>query len=144
MMTTTNNNMNMAHEVEGPDPVRWPGENYELLTDMPGFVLPERAAKILTIADGSGVPWKVNRPERSNVEEIHTLEKEGFPLEIQFAGPDKYTLSVALPQGASAQKYNGLAGWLKNAREDRAMDNADVAKAKALGTTREILQLNET
>lgn len=68
---------------------------------------------------------------------------QGFPLEIQFAAPDKYTLSVALPQGASAQKFNGTAGWLKNSREDRAMESPDLAKAKSLALSLEILQLKE-
>ncbi len=68
---------------------------------------------------------------------------QSFPLEINFVSPDKYTLSVSLPQGASAQKLNGAAGWLKNAREDRAMESADIAKAKSLAWSLELLQLKE-
>jgi len=68
---------------------------------------------------------------------------QSFPLEINFAAPDKYTLSVALPQGASAQKLNGAAGWLKNSREDRAMDSVDLMRAKSLAWSLEILQLKE-
>jgi hypothetical protein len=41
---------------------------------------------------------------------------QSFPLEILFASPDKYSLSVSLPQGATTQKLNGVAGWIKNAR----------------------------
>src|SRR5262245_18795747 len=52
---------------------------------------------------------------------------QSFPLEILFASPGKYSLSVNLPQGASAQKLNGTDGWIKNAREDRAMESVDVA-----------------
>ncbi|MDQ3010365.1 MAG: DUF620 domain-containing protein, partial [Acidobacteriota bacterium] len=47
------------------------------------------------------------------------------------------------PQAATTQKYNGAAGWLKNAREDRAMDNVDLARARSLATSLEILQLKE-
>lgn len=68
---------------------------------------------------------------------------QSFPLEINFVAPDKYTLSVSLPQSASTQKLNGSAGWLKNAREDRAMESADLAKAKSLAWSLEVLQLKE-
>ncbi|MDX2033196.1 MAG: c-type cytochrome [Blastocatellia bacterium] len=57
---------------------------------------------------------------------------QSFPLEISVLGPDKYAMSVALPQGASAQKLNGAQGWLKNSREDRAMDAVDLARARSL------------
>ena len=68
---------------------------------------------------------------------------QNFPLEINFAAPDKYTLSVTLPQGASTQKLNGAGGWLKNAREDRAMDGVDVMRAKSLAWSLEVLQLKD-
>lgn len=68
---------------------------------------------------------------------------QSFPLEIQFAAPDKYTLNVALPQGATTQKLNGSAGWLKNAREERAMDSQDLLRARALASSLEPLQLRE-
>lgn len=68
---------------------------------------------------------------------------QSFPLEINYVAPDKYTLSVSLPQAASTQKYNGAAGWLKNAREDRAMDSVDLMRAKSLAASLEILQLKE-
>ncbi|MFN0083960.1 MAG: c-type cytochrome [Blastocatellia bacterium] len=57
---------------------------------------------------------------------------QGFPLEIHFLGPDKYAMSVELPQGASSQKLNGARGWLKNSREDRAMDAVDLSRARSL------------
>ncbi len=41
---------------------------------------------------------------------------QSFPLEILFASPDKYSLSVSLPQGATTQKLNGASWWIKNAR----------------------------
>ncbi|MBP6821550.1 MAG: c-type cytochrome [Acidobacteria bacterium] len=68
---------------------------------------------------------------------------QSFPLEINYGGTDKYTLSVALPQAATTQKFNGTAGWLKNAREDRAMDSADIARAKSLAWSLEPVQLKE-
>ncbi|MGE0127034.1 MAG: c-type cytochrome [Blastocatellales bacterium] len=66
-----------------------------------------------------------------------------FPLEILFAAPDKYSLSVSLPQGATTQKMNGAAGWIKNSREDRAMDDVDILRAKSLAWSLELLQLKE-
>lgn len=57
---------------------------------------------------------------------------QSFPLEISVLGPDKYAMSVVLPQGASSQKLNGAQGWLKNSREDRAMDAVDLARARSL------------
>lgn len=66
-----------------------------------------------------------------------------FPLEILFAAPDKYSLSVSLPQGATTQKLNGTAGWIKNAREDRAMDDVDLLRAKSLAWSLELLQIKE-
>jgi photosynthetic reaction center cytochrome c subunit len=68
---------------------------------------------------------------------------QSFPLEILFASPDKYSLSVSLPQGASTQKLNGASGWIKNAREDRAMDDVDIARAKSLAWSLEPLQIKE-
>ncbi|MFN0109702.1 MAG: c-type cytochrome [Blastocatellia bacterium] len=68
---------------------------------------------------------------------------QSFPLEINFGGTDKYTLSVALPQAATTQKFNGAAGWLKNAREDRAMDASDIIRAKSLAWSLEPAQLKE-
>jgi len=68
---------------------------------------------------------------------------QSFPLEINFVAPDKYTLSVALPQAPTTQKFTGTAGWLKNAREDRAMDSVDLARARSLAASLEILQLKE-
>ncbi len=66
-----------------------------------------------------------------------------FPLEILFASPDKYSLSVSLPQGATTQKLNGASGWIKNAREDRAMDSVDIQRAKSLAWSLEPLQIKE-
>lgn len=71
-----------------------------------------------------------------------TASGQGFPLEIVFASPDKYTLSVTLPQAASTQKFNGSAGWIKNAREDRAMDSVDLMRARSLAMSLEPLQIN--
>jgi hypothetical protein len=68
---------------------------------------------------------------------------QSFPLEILFAAPDKYSLSVSLPQGATTQKLNGEAGWIKNAREDRAMDDVDLLRAKSLAWSLELLQIKE-
>jgi hypothetical protein len=68
---------------------------------------------------------------------------QSFPLELLFASPDKYSLSVSLPQGASAQKLNGTAGWIKNAREDRAMESVDIARAKSFAWSLEPLQIKE-
>ena len=68
---------------------------------------------------------------------------QNFPLEINFAGTDKYALSVALPQGATTQKFVTSAGWLKNSREDRAMDASDIIRAKSLAWSLEPAQLKE-
>lgn len=68
---------------------------------------------------------------------------QSFPLEINFAGTDKYALSVALPQGATTQKFVTSAGWLKNSREDRAMDASDIIRAKSLAWSLEPAQLKE-
>ena len=68
---------------------------------------------------------------------------QNFPLEILFASPDKYSLSVSLPQGATTQRLNGASGWIKNAREDRAMDDVDIARAKSLAWSLEPLQIKE-
>lgn len=68
---------------------------------------------------------------------------QSFPLEILFASPDKYSLSVSLPQGATTQKLNGTSGWIKNAREDRAMESVDLLRAKSLAWSLEPLQIKE-
>jgi hypothetical protein len=68
---------------------------------------------------------------------------QSFQLEILFASPDKYSLSVSLPQGATTQKLNGASGWIKNAREDRAMDDVDIARARSLAWSLEPLQIKE-
>ena len=68
---------------------------------------------------------------------------QSFPLEINFGGTDKYTLNVALPQTPTTQKFNGTGGWLKNSREDRAMDSSDILRAKSLAWSLEPAQLKE-
>src|SRR5215813_12746854 len=68
---------------------------------------------------------------------------QSFPLEIVFASPDKCSLSVSLPQGASTQKLNGSSGWSKNAREERAMESVDLSRAKSLAWSLEPLQIKE-
>ena len=68
---------------------------------------------------------------------------QSFPLEIQFASPEKFSMSVSLPQGATTQKLNGNEGWIKNAREDRAMDGLDILRAKSLAWSLEPLQIKE-
>ncbi len=68
---------------------------------------------------------------------------QSFPLEINYGGTDKYTLSVALPQTPTTQKFNGAGGWLKNSREDRAMDSSDIVRAKSLAWSLEPAQLKE-
>jgi hypothetical protein len=66
-----------------------------------------------------------------------------YPLEILFAAPDKYSLNVSLPQGATTQRLNRSSGWIKNAREDRAMDEVDIARARSLAWSLELLQIKE-
>lgn len=73
----------MSWDVEGPDPVPWPGDNYELIIDTPGFVNPESAAALLNASAQSAAPWAVERPERSNVEEIFSVENAKSPLKIR-------------------------------------------------------------
>jgi hypothetical protein len=68
---------------------------------------------------------------------------QGYPLEINFIAPDKYTLSVALPQAPTTQKFNGSSGWLKNAREDRSMDGVDMMRARSLALSLGVLQAND-
>lgn len=68
---------------------------------------------------------------------------QNFPLELQVSGADKYALSVALPQTPSAQKFIGTGGWIKNAREDRAMDSIDLLRAKSLAMSLEPLQIKD-
>lgn len=82
MHTPKENGETMA-SVEGPDPVPWPGARYELIADTQGFVEPERAAQIVTERLGTASSWTVDRPERSNVENIFSLECDGSPLEIR-------------------------------------------------------------
>src|SRR5215475_3503739 len=72
-----------------------------------------------------------------------TANGQSYPLEILFASPDKYSLSVSLPQSATTQKLNGSSGWIKNAREDRAMDDVDIARARSLAWSLELLQIKE-
>src|SRR5262245_6251565 len=68
---------------------------------------------------------------------------QSFPLEILFASPDKYSMSVSLPQGATTQKLNGASGWIKNAREDRARADVDIARAKPRAWSLEPVQNKE-
>ena len=69
-------------EVEGPDPIQWPGEKFELIKDTPGFIHPEDAAKVLS-ATTEGESWKIDLPARPNVERIFTVKQESCPLELR-------------------------------------------------------------
>lgn len=70
-------------EVDGPDPVPWPGENYELLKDIKDFIAPSDALATLAALESGNSNWKLDEPQRANVEEVYTLKRDASPLEIR-------------------------------------------------------------
>lgn len=69
--------------VDGPDPVYWPGKNFELLADTREFVIPESVAEMLSAIQGSTRNWTVNKPEHSNLEHIYSVEQENSPWRVR-------------------------------------------------------------
>ncbi len=67
-----------------------------------------------------------------------------LPLEVYFVAPDKMLTKVITPQqGEIIQALNGATGWLKNARQQRGMDNLELTRAKSLAWSLDPLPLKE-
>ena len=64
-------------------------------------------------------------------------------FEIKLALPDKVAVVVTTPQGAFSQALAGDSGWIKNAREQRPMNNTELARAKSLIWSLDPLPLKE-
>lgn len=64
-------------------------------------------------------------------------------LELSYAGPDKLLSTVKIGQGEMTWAVNGSNGWLKNPREQRALDSAELAKFKSLAASLDPLPLRE-
>lgn len=68
---------------------------------------------------------------------------QSFPLEIVYGGSDRLALTVSLPNGETSQKLNGSEGWLKSARDDRAMDSIELNKIRSLASSLDPLPFRE-
>ncbi|PYP84690.1 MAG: c-type cytochrome [Blastocatellia bacterium AA13] len=75
------------------------------------------------------------------IDKIKTRELKGthvaangmnLEFEIKLVLPDKVAVLVTAPQGAIAQGVSGDSGWVKNPREQRAMNNTELARARSL------------
>jgi hypothetical protein len=64
-------------------------------------------------------------------------------LELIYAGQDKVLSTVKLPQGEMVTAISGAAGWLKNPREQRAMDSVELARFKNFAASLDPLPLRE-
>lgn len=72
-----------------------------------------------------------------------TARGQSFPLEIRFAGPDKWVWTMEL-QGMGKQTVgmNGTATWFKNDRENRPMSSVELSRFGSQARGLELLQLN--
>lgn len=70
---------------------------------------------------------------------------QGVPLEVWFGGPDKVALATTPQQAqfAMSAAVNGDSGWVKNAREQRAMDPAELARYKSIAAAFDVIALKE-
>lgn len=72
------------------------------------------------------------------------LDGARWPVEIRFTAPDKVLVTLTTPnQGISYQGLQGSSGWIKNAREQRAMDSVELARIRSLTWSLEPLPLKE-
>jgi hypothetical protein len=67
------------------------------------------------------------------------------PVEVWFGGPGKVALSITPPQPqfAMAIAVNGDTGWVKNAREQRALDPAELARWANIAAAFDVIALKE-
>lgn len=75
------------------------------------------------------------------IEKIKTRELKGthvaangmnLEFEIKLVLPDKVSVVVTTPQGTIAQGVSGDSGWIKNPREQRAMNPVELTRARSL------------
>jgi hypothetical protein len=69
--------------------------------------------------------------------------EQGAELELIYAGQDKVLSTVKTPQGEIVMVLNGGTGWLKNPREQRAMDSVELARFKNFAASLDPLPLRE-
>lgn len=72
-----------AWDVDGPDPVCWPGKNFELLVGTEGFIAPESIVATLCALSPDSAPWTVTKPELRNLENIFALERPESPWRVR-------------------------------------------------------------
>ncbi len=68
---------------------------------------------------------------------------QGAELELIYAGQDKVLSTVKMPQGEVVMAVNGATGWLKNPREQRAMDSMELSRFKNFAASLDPLPLRE-
>jgi photosynthetic reaction center cytochrome c subunit len=67
-----------------------------------------------------------------------------LPLEVRFSSPDRLLTVVTTPrQGVFYQGLSGAGGWIKNDREQRAMDPVEAWRIKSLAWSLDPLELKE-
>lgn len=69
-----------AREVDGPDPLTWPGQNYEMFNDTSGFIAPALAAKMITADKYDPTQW-VEKKEGEPY--IYRLDREDSPWRVR-------------------------------------------------------------
>ncbi|HEU4391819.1 MAG TPA: c-type cytochrome [Blastocatellia bacterium] len=67
------------------------------------------------------------------------------PVEVWFGAPDKVALSITPQQAQFAMSVavTGDSGWVKNAREQRALDPAELARYKSIAAAFDVIALKE-
>lgn len=67
-----------------------------------------------------------------------TIAVGGAPalsLVLRFAAPDRCTWTVGAPPATVVGTLNGASGWVQSAHEDRAMDAAELSRARSLAAS---------
>ncbi len=65
-------------------------------------------------------------------------------MEISVKQPDKFLVVISVPQqGEIYQGFNGAKGWLKNSREQRAMNADELAVLKQTAELYEVVKVKE-
>jgi len=72
------------------------------------------------------------------------VDGNAWPAEVRLAGSDKLLAVLSAPQiGPYSYGFNGTEGWVKNAREQRAMTGPELNNVKSLAWSFEALKLKE-
>jgi hypothetical protein len=72
-----------------------------------------------------------------------SMDGRAFPVEVYQSAPNKLVMLVTLPNGSSAQGFNGEVGWMRNPGGQGELKGGDLARLKRNANLARPLTLKE-